>query len=199
LKPIDRSEVLNLYEYETLRSAFRDRVIELKRRRRVPVGRYLSFVFENRDTVLFQIQEMCRVERIVGPAKIAEEVEVYNALLPGPGELSATMLIEIEDKREVQPVLDKLMGIDVRGYVRMQVGPRLVPGVFEAGHSDEERGKISAVHFVRFPLPEAARRTFGEAPVWLIVDHPNEQGRTRLGDETKASLAEDLCESPSWS
>ncbi len=199
MKPIDRSEVLNLYEYEKLRSAFRDRVIELKRRRRVPVGRYLSFVFENRDTVLFQIQEMCRVERIVDPAKIAEEVEVYNALLPGPGELSATMLIEIEDKREVQPVLDKLMGIDVRGYVRMQVGPRLVPGVFEAGHSDEERGKISAVHFVRFPLPEAARRTFGEAPVWLIVDHPNEQGRTRLTDETKASLAEDLCESPSWS
>ncbi len=192
MKPIDVSEVLNLYEYEKVRARMRDRVIELKRRRRVPVGRYLSFVFENRDTVLFQIQEMCRVERIVDPARIAEEVEVYNSLLPGPGELSATMMIEIEHKARIQPVLDKLMGIDARDYVRMQVGPDVVIGVFESGHSDEERGKLSAVHFVRFPLREAARRAFRTADVWLIVDHPNEHARTRLTDETKASLAEDL-------
>jgi hypothetical protein len=192
LKPIDVSEVLNLYEYEKVRARRRDHVIELKRRRRVPVGRYLSFVFENRDTVLFQVQEMCRVERIVDPARIAEEVEVYNSLLPVPGELSATMMIEIEHKGQIQAVLDKLMGIDARDYVRMQVGPDVVTGMFESGHSDEERGKLSAVHFVRFPLPEAARRAFPAAEVWLIVDHPNERARTRLTDETKASLAEDL-------
>jgi uncharacterized protein DUF3501 len=192
LKPIDVSEVLNLYEYEKVRARRRDHVIELKRRRRVPVGRYLSFVFENRDTVLFQVQEMCRVERIVDPARIAEEVEVYNSLLPVPGELSATMMIEIEHKGQIQAVLDKLMGIDARDYVRMQVGPDVVTGMFESGHSDEERGKLSAVHFVRFPLPEAARRAFPAAEVWLIVDHPNEHARTRLTDETKVSLAEDL-------
>jgi hypothetical protein len=184
--------VLNLYEYEKVRPQMRDRVIELKRRRRVSVGRYLSFVFENRETVQFQIQEMCRVERIVDPEKIAEEVEVYNSLIPNPGELSATMMIEIEDTAQVQPVLDKLMGIDTRDYVRLQVGSEVIPGVFEAGHSDEERGKISAVHFVRFPLTERARRAFRTADVWLIVDHPNERARTRLSEETKASLAEDL-------
>jgi len=192
LKPIDVSEVLNLYEYEKVRARRRDHVIELKRRRRVSVGRYLSFVFENRDTVLFQVQEMCRVERIVDPARLAEEVEVYNSLLPVPGELSATMMIEIEHKAQIQAVLDKLMGIDARDYVRMQVGPDVVTGMFESGHSDEERGKLSAVHFVRFPLPEAARRALPAADVWLIVDHPNEHARTRLTDETKASLAEDL-------
>ena len=192
MKPIDVSEVLNLYEYEKVRARRRDHVIELKRRRRVSVGRYLSFVFENRDTVLFQVQEMCRVERIVDPARLAEEVEVYNSLLPVPGELSATMMIEIEHKAQIQAVLDKLMGIDARDYVRMQVGPDVVTGMFESGHSDEERGKLSAVHFVRFPLPEAARRAFPAADVWLIVDHPNEHARTRLTDETKASLAEDL-------
>lgn len=192
MRPIDASEVLNLYEYEKVRPQMRDRVIELKRRRRVSVGRYLSFVFENRETVQFQIQEMCRVERIVDPEKIAEEVEVYNSLIPNPGELSATMMVEIEDTAQVQPVLDKLMGIDTRDYVRLQVGSEVIPGVFEAGHSDEERGKISAVHFVRFPLTERARRAFRTADVWLIVDHPNERARTRLSEETKASLAEDL-------
>jgi hypothetical protein len=192
LRPIDASELLNLYEYERARPQMRARVIELKRRRRVPVGRYLSFVFENRETVQFQIQEMCRVERIVDPEKIAEEVEVYNSLIPRPGELSATMMIEIEDREQIQPILDKLMGIDARDYVRLQVGAEAIPGVFEAGHSDEERGKISAVHFVRFPLTESARRAFRATDVWLIVDHPNEHARTRLSEETKASLADDL-------
>jgi uncharacterized protein DUF3501 len=192
LKPIDVSDVLNLPEYERQRPAMRERVIALKRRRRVSVGRYLSFVFENRETVQFQIQEMCRIERIVEPARIAEEVEVYNALLPDRGELSATMLIEIEDKAEIQPVLDNLLGIDVGGYVRLQVEDDVVVGVFEAGHSDEERGKLSAVHFVRFPLPERARRAFPAADVWLTIDHPNERARTRLSVETRASLADDL-------
>jgi uncharacterized protein DUF3501 len=192
LKPIDVSEVLNLHEYERQRPALRERVIALKRHRRVSVGRYLSFVFENRETVQFQIQEMCRVERIVDPARVAEEVEVYNALLPDRGELSATMLIEIEDKAEIQPVLDKLLGIDVGDYVRLEVGDDVTAGTFEAGHSDEERGKISAVHFVRFRLSERMRRAFPTADVWLTVDHPNERARTRLSAETRSSLAQDL-------
>ncbi len=192
MKPIEPSEVLNLYEYEKVRPQTRGRVIELKRRRRVAVGRYLSFLFENRDTVLFQIQEMCRVERIVDAAKIAEEVRVYNALLPNPGELAATMMIEIEEQEQIQPVLDRLLGIDTGDYVRLQVGAETIAGIFESGHSDEERGKISAVHFLRFPLPATAGRAFRTADVWLIVDHPNERARARLGDEIKASLADDL-------
>jgi len=192
LKPIDPSEVLDLVAYEKARSRVRDRVIEIKRRRRVQVGRYLSFLFENRDTVLFQVQEMCRAERIVDDARIAEEVEVYNALLPGPGELSATMMIEIEERDQIQLVLDRLLGIDTPDYVRMEVGGVVVPGHFEVGHSDEERGKISAVHFVRFPLLAEARQAFRMAGVWLVVDHPNERARAQLSDETRAALADDL-------
>ena len=192
MKPIDPSEVLDLVAYEKARPRLRESVIEIKRRRRVQVGRYLSFLFENRDTVLFQIQEMCRAERIVDDARIAEEVEVYNALLPGPGELSATMMIEIEDRDQIQPVLDRLLGIDTRDYVRMEVGGVVAPGAFEAGHSDEERGKISAVHFVRFPLSPDARRAFRTAEVALVVDHPNERARARLPEETRAALADEL-------
>jgi len=192
MRPIGAGEVLNLYDYEKVRDARRQAVIALKAERRVGVGRYLSFVFENRETVWFQIQEMVRAERLVDEAKIADEVAVYNALLPRPGELAATMFIEIGEPERIKPVLDALLGIDTRDYVRLHVGPHVVVGVFEPGHSDEELGKLSAVHFVRFPLPPAARRAFAEADVALVVEHPNERGRTVLTAAARRRLAEDL-------
>jgi hypothetical protein len=192
VRQLETSEILNLVEYEKVRDARRRELIELKKRRRVSVGRYLTFVFENRETVWFQIQEMVRAERIVDEAKIAEEVEVYNTLLPGPGELAATMLIEISEASQIKPVLDKLLGIDTRDYVKLMVGPHVVVGDFETGHSDEERGKLAAVHFVRFKLPPEARRSFRDAEVSLVVEHPNERARTALSDATKRALLHDL-------
>ena len=190
---IELKDVLNFVDYETVRDEMRRRVITLKRGRRVPVGNYLSFVFENRDTVLFQIQEMCRVERISEAARIQDEIDVYNALLPRPGELSATLMIEIVDKDQIKPVLDRFMGVDTGQRVWIQVGKEFaIPGEFEAGHSDEEKGKLAAVHFVRFAFPAAAVRAFREAEVSLVVDHPGERARTRLSEETKAALLEDL-------
>ena len=192
MRPLTPGEILNLYEYEKARDERRRAVIALKADRRVTVGGYLSFVFENRETVWFQIQEMVRAERIVDDGKVAEEVAVYNALLPRPGELAATMFIEIGDAARIKPVLDALQGIDTGRHVRLEVGPHVVPGVFEAGHSDEERGKLSAVHFVRFALPPAARRLFAEAEVALVVEHPADPGRTVLAPATRRSLADDL-------
>jgi hypothetical protein len=190
---IELKDVLNFFEYEKVRDRMRGRVIDLKRVRRVPVGRHLSFVFENRDTVLFQIQEMCRVERITDDDKIRDELDVYNALLPGPGELSATLFIEITDKDQIQAVLDRFMGIDVGPTVWIQVGKDFaVPGEFEAGHSDEEKGKLSAVHFVRFAFPPGAVSAFMDSPVHLVVDHPAERARVELPAETKAELIRDL-------
>lgn len=190
---IELSDVVNLVEYEKVRGAMRRRVIELKRARRVTVGAHLSFVFENRDTLLFQIQEMCRTERITDEARVQEEIAVYGALLPGPGELSASLMIEIQDKEQIQPVLDRFMGIDMGRYVWIQVREGLVvPGEFESGHSDEEKGKLSAVHFLRFRFPERAIRDFEEAPVFLVVEHPAERSRLRLSEETKAALYQDL-------
>ena len=195
---IERSDVLNFFEYEKVRAQMRGRVIELKRARRVPVGQYLSFVFENRDTVLFQIQEMCRVERITEDARIQDEIDVYNALLPGPGELSATLFIEITDEDQIQPVLDSFLGIDAGGIdvgptVWIQVGREFaVAGEFEAGHSDEEKGKLSAVHFVRFAFPPEAVRAFVEWPVHLVVDHAAARACVPLSAETKAQLLLDL-------
>jgi Protein of unknown function (DUF3501) len=158
----------------------------------VVVGRYLSFVFDNRETVWFQIQEMIRAERVVQESRIADEVEVYNALLPGLGELTATMFIEIGDAGQIKPVLDALQVIDTGDHVRLQIGSHVVVGEFEAGHSDEKRGKLAAVHFVRFVLPDAARRAFAGAEVALTVDHPGDRGRTVLTPAARRRLAEDL-------
>lgn len=190
---IQLPDVLNFFEYEKVREDRRRRVIDLKRRRRVAVGPYLSFVFENRETLLFQIQEMCRVERITDDVKVQEEIDVYSALLPGPVELSATLFIEISDKDRIKPVLDRFMGIDTGRHVWLEIvgGPR-VPGVFEAGHSDEEKGKLAAVHFVRFAFTPEAIRAFRTSAVDLVTDHPATRARTRLSDETKAELLTDL-------
>jgi hypothetical protein len=192
MKLLGSSEILNLVEYEKVRAARRREIVEMKKARRVSVGRYLTFIFENRATVWFQIQEMVRAERIVDAAKIADEVDVYNALLPKPGELAATLMIEIDQSADIKPVLDRLLGIDTRDYVKMTVGPHVIVGEFESGHSDEERGKLSAVHHVRFALPPAAREQFRTAEVALVVEHPNERARTVLTDETKRSLLDDL-------
>src|SRR5690242_11995154 len=100
MRPIERSEILPIGEYETIRDRFRGRVIEEKRRRRVVLGERMSAVFENRDTVLLQIQEMLRTERISSPSGIEHEIETYNELLPGPGQLSVTLFVEIPDKAE---------------------------------------------------------------------------------------------------
>ena len=190
---IQLKDVVNFFEYEKIRDERRHRVIELKGRRRVAVGAYLSFVFENRETLLFQIQEMCRAERIVDDAKVQEEIDVYSALLPGPRELSATLFIEIADKDQIKPVLDRFMGIDTGRHVRFEVGRGItVPGAFEAGHSDEEKGKLAAVHFVRFAFSPEAARAFREDDVQLVVDHPAARARTRLSPETKAELLTDL-------
>ena len=190
------AEVLNFFEYEKVRDARRARVIELKRRAARVGGRYLSFVFENRETVLFQIQEMCRAERIVDDAKMQEEIDVYNALLPGPGELSATMFIEIEDTARIQPILDELHGHRHRRIRVAPGGPGVaVPGEFEAGHSDEEKGKLAAVHFVRFRFSPEAARAFREAEVHLVRGPPRRAGARRASPtETRAALLPDLAE-----
>ncbi|MGH7254707.1 MAG: DUF3501 family protein [Nitrospirales bacterium] len=142
-----KDDLMPFVEYERDRPAFRERIIALKRRRRIAVGDRVSLVFENRDTMQFQIQEMIRAERIFDPHKIQDELEVYNALLPGDGELSATLMIEITDKARIQVELDRFQGVDRGRTLSLRAGSHQVFAEFEGGRSKED--KISAVHFVR--------------------------------------------------
>jgi hypothetical protein len=193
MQKILRDDVRDLVQYEKVRDEMRHRLSALKRWRRVPVGDRLTFLFENRDTVLFQIQEMIRTERMVKEEKILEEIETYNDLLPGARELSATMFIEVDDPGRIREVLDGLKGIDRDSTVAIQIGGRFeVPGIFEGGRSNEE--KISAVHFVKFPFSDSARDAFLDwrEPVELVVDHPRYNWRTKIDGDTRRSLMADF-------
>ena len=152
MNQLTQNDLLPPDEYERQREAYRQTIIDLKRRRRIGIGEKITMVFENRETLRFQIQEMIRVERIVDPKKVQEELEVYNALLPGSGELSATLLIELTEAETMKHWLDLFMGLDHGQKLGLRAGGEIVYGEFEGGHSHET--KISAVHFVRFrPTP----------------------------------------------
>jgi len=192
MKLLTVQDVLPIEEYERSRETFRRRIIDLKQRRRLSVGNLITMVFENRETVLFQIQEMVRAERILRPERVSEEVAMYNEQIPGAGELSATLMIEVTDPAQVKPVLDRLQGIDRGQTVGIRVGPHLVYGVFEQGRSNEE--KISAVHYVRFPVPEAVKALMEDpaVPMQVVVTHPRYQAAQSVSEEMRRSLLEDL-------
>lgn len=164
-------DIMSTADYERHREAFRARIIALKQRRRISVGPLITLVFENRETLLFQVQEMVRVEQIVDPAKVQEELDVYNALLPAAGELSATLLIEITDDTRMKEWLDAFMGLDRGRTVAITAGGQQVFAEFEGGHSHDT--KISAVHFVRFKIQDSVRAALSDlrVPVTLSVHH----------------------------
>ncbi len=134
---------------------------------------------------------MVRTEHIVDLDRVRDEIEVYNALIPDPGQLSATMLIEITETDRIQEQLVGLIGIDEA--VRLEIGERIkIRGGFEAGHSKED--KLSAVQYVRFPLDREARQAFigGSEPVRLVIDHPKYRCGAAIEGAVRASLARDL-------
>jgi hypothetical protein len=194
MKKIEPSDVKNLHEYELIRDDWRKTVIETKARRRILLGPKMSLVFENRLTVLNQIQEMCRAERIVKPDAVQQEIDVYNELLPGDREVAATLLIEITDEQRIQPELDGLIGLTTGRHVYLEAGGRKVWAQFLEGQAREDR--IAAVQYLRFPVgsePAAATAlASGSGPVVLGVDHPAYHVAVELPDATRRELARDL-------
>ena len=192
MKPLAKTDLLSYDAYERNRVSFRRRIIELKQRRRLSVGDRVTLVFENRDTIQFQIQEMIRAERIVDPDKVQGELDVYNALLPSEGELSATLFIEITDSDQIERDLDAFQGIDRGQTIAILAGPFAVYGQFESGHSKED--KISAVHWVKFcPSSEWIQAVAQEGAAVLIrIDHPAYRREATVSDEMRQEWLTDL-------
>ena len=189
MKKVAIDDIVGLAGYEKIRQDLRRRIIELKQKRRVSVGDRVSLVFENRDTVFFQIQEMLRVERINDLDKIRQEIATYNQLIPDSLELSATLFLEIEDHARLREQLVRFQGIEQA--LTLRIGPRRLPARFELGRSKED--KISAVQYVRFRFDDQALETFvSGARTELVIDHRNYQAAVMLQPETQRSLAEDL-------
>jgi hypothetical protein len=189
---LTKDDLIPCAEYERVRDSFRQRIIALKRRRRISVGEKITLLFENRETIQFQIQEMIRTERIVDDAKVQDELDVYNAQLPGEGELSATLFIEITESERIKEELDAFQGLDRGEKVALEAGPHRIFGGFEGGHSKED--KISAVHFVRFRptgefLGELRRRG---GPLSVVVAHPNYRARAPVPEAMRQEWLQDL-------
>jgi hypothetical protein len=198
MKPIERGEVMGLADYEAIRDRFRARVIQEKKARRVALGEHATCVFENRDTVLMQIQEMLRTERITREAAVLHEMETYNELIPRAHELSATILIEIDEKEVRERFLVEAKGLE-REFALL-IGGAKCPGKHDPVREHPDR--TTAVHYVKFDLAEPAesalrgvleKKTKAEdLVVELVSSHPRYAKSTRLSAALVANLAEDL-------
>jgi hypothetical protein len=190
MKPVERGELLDLARYEEIREPFRRRIIEDKRARRVALGPNMSVLFENHDTVLFQIQEMLRTERISAEAAILHEIETYNELVPGSNELSATIFVEYDERDERERMLTALAGVEDDFYFEVD-GERVAVRPDPRATRDD---RTLAVHYVKFPLGErlAERLRSGGGAAAIGVEHPAYRARVELAPPTLASLARDL-------
>lgn len=189
VRPITRRDIKGPVLYGPIRDDYRNRVIALKRPRRILIGDRVSLVFENRHTLAIQIEEMCRAENLTREDQIEAEIAVYNEMMPTESSLSATLFIELPSEVDAYVALKGLVGLDE--HVVLHIGPHAIRAAFEPGRSTQDR--ISAVQYTRYPLtPEAhaALRTPG-TPVVVEIDHPNYRHRVTCEEATRASLAAD--------
>jgi len=172
MKKLELSDILDIAQYERIRHDFRKEVMELKSRRRLSIGENMTMLFECRKTVLFQIQEMIRVERIVDERAIQREIDTYNQLIPGKDELSATLFIEVLDTTKIREVMDSFIGLP-QHCVYFHIGGEQIEARFDLEQSTETR--VSAVQYITFSIPTTIQSELrrNEAVVEINVTHPN--------------------------
>jgi Protein of unknown function (DUF3501) len=198
-RPLTLDDIVDLRAYERERDDFRRAVIAEKKVRRVTVGSLVTLNFESRTTVRFQVQEMARAETLATDAQVQRELDVYNRLLPSPGELSATLFLELTTDEQLRTWLPKLVGVEHSCVLLIGEGngARMVQSVPEQDHEVQlTRTEVtSAVHYVRFPFTPTEITAFAAGPATLIVNHaeyPEGRPGVLLSEATRAVLVEDL-------
>ena len=182
MRHVRREELLDWITWSERRPAALPAILAAKAVRRVHLGDELTLLFENAATVLYQIQEMMRVERMVREADIRHELETYNELLGNVGELGATLLIEIDDPRRREEVLPRWLDLPRRIYLVLPGGKRAFAKVDERQIGE---GRVSAVQYLRFD-------TGGATPIALGTDFPELAQEVAFTVDQRAALAEDL-------
>jgi len=188
MKPVEISEIRDIARYELERKTLRPVMMALKDRRRIRVGGHLTFLFENRETVRYQIQEMMRIERIVEAEAIRREVDTYNELIPSRGELSASLLIEYDSPGERDIALRGLLGLENHVWITVADLP---PAAARFDTRQISTTRLSAVQYIRFPLTAEQRARWREGAS-IVIDHANYQAKTPLTTEQLDELAKDL-------
>jgi len=182
VKPVERKEILDYVTYEEQRDAIRDEAMAAKAIRRVHIGEYLTLLFENHLTMRYQIQEMVRVERLVKEADIQHEIDTYNEVLGGEGEFACTLLIEIDDPAVRNVKLKEWWALPEKIYLLLEDGSRISATFDERQRGDD---RVSSVQYMKF-------NTGGRVPVAAGVDLPGLQVETKLTEEQRQALHEDL-------
>lgn len=187
------ADIADVRAYERERDEFRPHVIELKRRRRVHLGTIVTLVFENRDTIRFQIQEMARVEKLTTDAEIQIELDTYNPMVPEPGQLCATMFLELTSDEQMREWLSKLVNVENSVLLDLANGDSVRAVVDEQHQEGLTRDHVTAaVHYLRFELTDAQVESFATGPVSIRIDHPDYLEVTQLSDTAHAELLADL-------
>jgi hypothetical protein len=189
---LSRTDLMPLETYAVERPAFRARVIEHKRHRRVPIGQHVNLYFEDRLTIQYQIQEMLRIEKIFEPEGIQEELDAYNPLIPDGHNLKCTAMIEFPDVEERRRQLAQLRGVENLVWLQVEGFDR----VYAIANEDLERSndeKTSAVHFMRFELEGAMVEALkGGAALTFGINHDLYRHETELAEPVRAALVADL-------
>lgn len=189
---ITGADILPAEIYARERREHRRRISELKKQRRVEIGPFCTFYFENFDTMWIQVQEMLHIER-GGASQLEEELAAYNPLIPQGSELSATVMIEIEDEKQRHTMLNRLGGIEHAMFLSFAgETSRGIPDPTRENTSPE--GKASSVQFVKFPLTGAQKDKFQTPGTQILVgiDHPNYGHMAVMPEVTRQALAADL-------
>lgn len=192
MKKIAPADVLDLVQYEKRRDGIQASAMAARKVRRAGVGPFVTVAFENRETVLYQIQEMCRVERLVDDDRIRFETDTYNELVAGPGELKATLFIELTSDELVRKWLPRFLGIE--SAVSLEIaGAGVSRAKGEEGRSKEDA--TSTVHYLAFPLTAAQVDAVGAGEACrLAVDLPDYRNAADVAPDTVAALGADLAE-----
>ena len=194
MRKLTVDDIVDHRAYERERQEFRAGIIEMKKRRRIALGDIITIVFENTDTMRFQVQEMARAEKMLTDAAIEHEVATYNELIPDAGELSGTLFVELTSDALLREWLPKLVGI--QRALSFEVGGATSPAIPE----DEERltrdDITSTVHYLKFRFTPEQQAAFAahEGIVRIVVDHPDYRAAVELGDDQRRELASDFAE-----
>ncbi len=191
-RKITQDDLLSLAEYETRRKALKQNLIPIKKQRRVEVGPFATFYFENYATMWLQVQEMLRIEK-GGAEQIPGELAAYNPLIPQGDELIATLMLEIEDANRRNTVLLTLGGIEENVFLEVG-GDTIHATPTEYDDRTTADGKTSSVHWLRFAFTPEQKQRFrdGGERVVLGISHPHYGHMAVLSAETRAALAKDF-------
>lgn len=180
--PVTRRDILDYQTYGDARPAIRTEIMQTKALRRIELAEVLTFLFENHATIRYQVLEMIRVEQLVRESDILHEIETYNELLGGPGELGCSLLISIDDPEERDQKLRAWLDLPAHLYLVVEGGEQ-VRATWDPRQVGDDR--LSAVQYIKFPVG-------GRTPLKIGVDHPLLTAELALKPEQRAALAADL-------